>query len=1094
MSAITDIRCALTQKALDAFYTKFHIREEVHPVFPNQNDTMHERPAGKIRLYTRFFDYANFRFPLSTFLVDVLRHFRINISQLSVIGAAKVDDFACPASFPWHTAKHVTRDPAPVVVDFNAQDYATLVALPSPFRKFPEAFLCLVGLSRYYPLDEETYPWFCIRTEKVEMDIFAFIHTPDPTKVKIFERERNEDKLLLMVTTIGCTIPLLPVMPDRVESKLEASVDRLFDEGGSGNQAEQGDYTGVGEGANIQPVIEAVDTDVEVMAPVDAKVREDHEAPSRTFVGGKSRSVIKSLLARAVLNTKVRVAAIPTLPFVTAFVSSTLEREGGDHTDSVDEPNLHTIGASQRFVISSDSSHHSGHTIAEVEVDSLVKSFVLIMMTVTTVTSTVNPALVAKEKSIEPSLFSVDSSSASGANPYTGVFLDLTDSDFLIGEKRRLKSEVEKQNELLKFREEEIGNLKAQLLLREVEARKAICLRAEASNFEAVEKFLQDELIALKEHNAILKKEQNALDVKVTDHEASPVSKERELTNLNALVTSVKSQNDNLADQVHELVVSSSRLQEKVTVYENCIEQLEKFQDDQMKVVNNKFDKLYTDFVEMALHLEEKFYPHLLTTISSRIWLLTQGMKLAITKCLNSPEYLFALGEAIGKAIDKGMRDGLSARITHGKEGIVLTDVAAHNPSMEVDYINALQRLQNVNFPLLGELKSSKDVSIEAVMNILFLEEPLAKKLGLNELQPNVDQLMVPIHHSPNKVIIGATALSLALDVSSIRVRKIRENIENQRSVLRDVFVPLAEPFSVAALTGTEGTFVTVAATADTTMALSTTFASASTIAPISVDDYEVIGTDDRTVADEHVASFPNVDDAELNIPQSTSVVLSVGMPISARMTASVLYVNENGVSSLLDFIKIPVEQDYDLQSLWHALISDLASLCMGIGCEKCFELMASCSNPEISFEERATSPTSLQTDLSLKRIHGSEYFLHSIVSGASSGLALLKPRRSSVNSLGQHFNYTVSHHPVKQGYLKIPTQLSVVILPEHPSDTKEHLKMEMEIPCVKASANSVIIFFFTSAQDGNRLLDDERLCLDDDLKKAHDQNQNKSK
>ncbi|GJU08420.1 hypothetical protein Tco_1124850 [Tanacetum coccineum] len=46
----------------------------------------------------------------------------------------------------------------------------------------------------------------------------------------------------------------------------------------------------------------------------------------------------------------------------------------------------------------------------------------------------------------------------------------------------------------------------------------------------------------------------------------------------------------------------------------------------------------------------------------------------------------------------------------------------------------------------------------------------------------------------------------------------------------------------------------------------------------------------------------------------------------------------------------------------------------------------------------------------------------------------------------------------------------------------------------VKASANSDIIFFFTSAQDDNRLLDDERLSLADDLKKAHDQNQNKSK
>nr|GFC15472.1 transposase (putative), gypsy type [Tanacetum cinerariifolium] len=163
MSAITDVKCVLTQKALDAFCNKFHILEEVHPVLPNQNNTMHERPAGKIRLYTRFFDSANFRLPLSTFLVDVLRYFRINISQLSVIGAAKndhffwVDEFACPASFSWHTSKHVIRDLAPVADDFNEQDYATLVSLPSSFWKFPEAFMCLVGLSYHYILDEETY-------------------------------------------------------------------------------------------------------------------------------------------------------------------------------------------------------------------------------------------------------------------------------------------------------------------------------------------------------------------------------------------------------------------------------------------------------------------------------------------------------------------------------------------------------------------------------------------------------------------------------------------------------------------------------------------------------------------------------------------------------------------------------------------------------------------------------------------------------------------------------------------------------------------------------------------------------------------------
>ncbi|GKD47428.1 hypothetical protein Tco_1272073, partial [Tanacetum coccineum] len=246
-----------------------------------------------------------------------------------------------------------------------------------------------------------------------------------------------------------------------------------------------------------------------------------------------------------------------------------------------------------------------------------------------------------------------------------------------VKEKRRLKSVVERQVELLKVMEGEIENLKAQLLLKETEAAEAIRLRAQASNFEAVEKSLQDEMNTLKECNTILEKDRIALDVKVTELEASVAGKERELTDLNALATSVKSQNDNLVDRVHELETSSSGLQEKVVMYKNCMGQLEKLQGDRMKVVNDKFKKLYTDFVKMALHLEEKLYPHFLTTISGRRWLLTHGMELALIKCLNSPEYLSALGAAIGKAIEKGMQDGLSVGIAHGKEGRVLTDVAA---------------------------------------------------------------------------------------------------------------------------------------------------------------------------------------------------------------------------------------------------------------------------------------------------------------------------------------------------------------------------------------------------------------------------------
>ncbi|GKD27946.1 hypothetical protein Tco_1234160, partial [Tanacetum coccineum] len=66
---------------------------------------------------------------------------------------------------------------------------------------------------------------------------------------------------------------------------------------------------------------------------------------------------------------------------------------------------------------------------------------------------------------------------------------------------------------------------------------------------------------------------------------------------------------------VCELELSSFGLQEKVTVYVDCMGQLEKFQDGRMKEVDDNFNKVYANFIEMDLHLEERFYPHLLTTI-----------------------------------------------------------------------------------------------------------------------------------------------------------------------------------------------------------------------------------------------------------------------------------------------------------------------------------------------------------------------------------------------------------------------------------------------------------------------------------------------
>nr|GFD21752.1 hypothetical protein [Tanacetum cinerariifolium] len=131
----------------------------------------------------------------------------------------------------------------------------------------------------------------------------------------------------------------------------------------------------------------------------------------------------------AVLNAEARCEPIPTLPFVTSFVSATPEREDKSPADFVTRLNLRTICAPQRFVISSDSSHHFGDNIAEAEVDFIVRSSA---SAIATVTAAVDADTTADRVLVEPSFFSVGSSSTGRTDSVPGGFFDVSGSDFLI--------------------------------------------------------------------------------------------------------------------------------------------------------------------------------------------------------------------------------------------------------------------------------------------------------------------------------------------------------------------------------------------------------------------------------------------------------------------------------------------------------------------------------------------------------------------------------------------------------------------------------------------------------------------------------------
>nr|GEY47071.1 hypothetical protein [Tanacetum cinerariifolium] len=420
------------------------------------------------------------------------------------------------------------------------------------------------------------------------MDLLSFIWTVDPTKVRVGERERDEGEPKLLETTVGRVVPLLPVAPDHSFGELEASVDKLFDEGGSGEQANQGDSTGGGHGVSVQLVDVSAKTVAKMWLLLNYNAKRNKK-PKLLMLG----------------------LGYAYFAIVSSCVSTTPEREEGDYTKLLAGANLRIVEAPQRFVIFSDSSDPSGVNIAEAEVDFVVRTFVPIMMNATMATPTADPAAIAKEKLVSALVFGGDSSFVGESHPISGGFSDRTGGDFLGGgirivvdpnsnlqrvyvphwnatngfcmddggvchemislgaevpmrakynikEKRRLKSVVEEKDSLPNSTCDEIESLKAKLLIKEVEAVEAdrLCNKAQA----------------LKERNTCLEKDNSELEIKVTDLVTSVKVREQEVADLDVVVTSVKLQNDSLADQVHKLEVASFRFQEKLSHYENLTE------------------------------------------------------------------------------------------------------------------------------------------------------------------------------------------------------------------------------------------------------------------------------------------------------------------------------------------------------------------------------------------------------------------------------------------------------------------------------------------------------------------------------------------
>ncbi|GJT92174.1 retrovirus-related pol polyprotein from transposon TNT 1-94 [Tanacetum coccineum] len=162
--------------------------------------------------------------------------------------------------------------------------------------------------------------------------------------------------------------------------------------------------------------------------------------------------------------------------------------------------------------------------------------------------------------------------------------------------------------------------------------------------------------------------------------------------------------------------------------FQDFKEKAEAQQEEQAQVLYNRVAELEAHVMDVSSRLEGELYPTYLTTLAGR-------------RC---------------------MQEGLEAGYEHEVAETQLSMVEAYNPeAARTSYFDAVRALEDVDFPIVNLLKSKKDARMDEVLDCFILDGPLADLPEAAYLQPCLEQLSVPIHHSDDKAIIEETSLSL---------------------------------------------------------------------------------------------------------------------------------------------------------------------------------------------------------------------------------------------------------------------------------------------------------------------------------------------
>nr|GEY15776.1 hypothetical protein [Tanacetum cinerariifolium] len=174
-------------------------------------------------------------------------------------------------------------------------------------------------------------------------------------------------------------------------------------------------------------------------------------------------------------------------------------------------------------------------------------------------------------------------------------------------------------------------------------------------------------------------------------------------------------------------------LQQQVSGEEKLKAAFEDFKRQQDERVEQRCAEMDALLDALSIDFDEELYPHMLTAIAGRRWVI---------------ELRQAFADAVSAGIAKGLSEGLRHGLEHGQAQRSLESIEAYDPEAKAKFVAALQALKDLKYPLVDQLKSLKEASMDVIIATLYLESDTGDDASqdIRNLHPSSSQLTIPVY------------------------------------------------------------------------------------------------------------------------------------------------------------------------------------------------------------------------------------------------------------------------------------------------------------------------------------------------------------